>query len=82
MRDRRFFGKEVPVILVAARPYHQIYRRAATQNLAHGKRQRASVDGPIGVGAEVPIVLASKVYGPGRRFSNACDIIVAASLKQ
>src|SRR5262245_22773047 len=74
----RFFGKEVPVVLVAARPYHEIYRRAATKNLAHRKRQRAPVDGRIRLGAEVPIMLASKIHGPAGRFPNVCHIIVAA----
>lgn len=76
----RFFGKEIPVVLVATRPYHEIYRRAATKNLAHGKRQRAPVDGRIGLGTEVPIMLAPKIHGPAGRFSNACDIIVATGL--
>src|SRR6516225_9662912 len=76
------FCKVIPVILVAARPYHRIDARAAAEHLASAQREAASIEQWIGRSLKCPIPFCSNIGEPLFRFPDAWQVVGASRLQQ
>src|SRR5882757_7588191 len=74
--------EEIPVILVPARPAHDVDAGSTAKYLAHIQRNRASVEVWIRLAHKSPVAFAAKVQRPLACFHNAWHIVAAAGLQQ
>src|ERR1700682_2730306 len=78
----RLGREEIPVILVPARPAHDVDAGSTAKYLAHIQRNRASVEVWIRLAHKSPVAFAAKVQRPLACFHNAWHIVAAAGLQQ
>src|SRR3984893_14854101 len=75
-------GEEIPVILVPARPAHEVDAGSTAKDLAHIQRNGASVKVWIRLAYKSPVTFAANVQRPLARFHDAWHIVAAAGLQQ
>jgi hypothetical protein len=74
--------KEIPIVLVSARPGHDVDAGSTAKYLAHIQRNGASVKVWIRLAHKGPVTFAAKVQRPLARFHDAWHIVAAAGLQQ
>src|SRR3979409_2028090 len=74
--------EEIPVILVPARPAHEVDAGSTAKYLAHIQRNGASVKVWIRLARKSPVTFAANVQRPLARFHDAWHIVAAAGLQQ
>src|ERR1700716_4174481 len=67
--------EEIPVILVAARPGHEVDAGSTAKYLAHIQRNGAAVKVWIRLAHKSPVAFASNIQGPSGCFHNAWHIV-------
>src|SRR4029077_9803171 len=72
-----FLREEIPIVLMSARPGHDIDARSSAEHLAHRQGNGASVETWIGLGNKLPVAFASQILKPAKRFGHAWHIVVA-----
>src|ERR1700716_1510097 len=74
--------EEIPVILVAARPGHEVDAGSTAKYLAHIQRNGAAVKVWIRLAYESPVAFAANIQGPLGCFHDAWHIVAATGLQQ
>src|ERR1700716_4607138 len=75
-------SKSLPIILVAARPCHDIDARAAAEHLAHRAQQGAAVQMRIRPRRKGPVPFTAQILGPAGRILDRRNIVPTARLDQ